>query len=205
MKLCFDTELHKNVAIKCVNRSKLNKSYKDKNTIAYKMLQNEIAVLKKMQHPNIVQLINVIDDSESSFIYLVTEYFPHGSLLSLTKAGRNPDKVLNYARQLVDALDYANSVAGILHRSLFLHNLLLDSSENVQIADFGLKFMLSEEEENMAAASYLAPELCRIDGYRTYKTDVWALGVCLYFLAKGEFPFAGGNTEQIMRAIKRNR
>lgn len=66
--------------MKVINKNKLKKIIVGKNKYAYDSIQTEIAVLKKLDHPNIVRLFEIIDDPKHDKLYLITELVKHGTL-----------------------------------------------------------------------------------------------------------------------------
>ncbi len=193
-------ESQRTVVIKYVGRSKVNKSFKARNTVAYRMLENQVAVLKKMRHPNVVQLLDFIDVPGSPSLYIAVEHVSRGSLESLiAKSPLDSQAVWRYARQLIEAVDYTHSVAELVHRSIAVHNLMLDEGGCLKVADTGLGFVLPEDDERQVAslAHYAAPELYKSGSHKNYATDVWSMGVCIFFMSKRMFPFAGADAGQI--------
>ncbi|KAI8475025.1 MAG: kinase-like domain-containing protein [Monoraphidium minutum] len=166
----------------------------------------EIAILKKLSHPNIVNLIEVIDDPTTDSLLLVMEYV-EGGTLQPREAGParwqpTPESVVwKYVRQVLQGLDYLHANR-VVHGDLKPANLLLDSnSRRVKIADFGSSIMAGG---GAAAAAPGAPPAgapgappgaaagaAAGGGARTFEMDMWALGVCVYMWTFGELPFTG--------------
>ena len=188
MRLCLDTETRKHVIIKYITRNKINKNFK-KNTLAYRILQTQIATLKKISHANINGLIDFVDDIKSDKVYYVSEYVSKGCLLDYIASNGvlGIKSAWKYFRQIVLAMSYIHEVAGITHRNLTLRNLLIDSAGNIRITDVGHRFVFgkekSEEEE-----LYDVPKDLEVEN-RAVKNDIWAMSVCLYYMIKGKFPY----------------
>ncbi len=207
MKLCFDTKIQRKAAMKIINKAKLKKLFAGKNVPAYKQLENEIAIMKKMWHPNIVQLYEIIDDPSSNKIYIVMEYIPGGTLLSKIKVtGKlTPDFSRKYFRELIAGLYYCHEVAGIIHRDIKPENLLLGEDGQVRLADFGIAFMMENGSDQATAtlgsALFIAPEICNGRSYKGRQTDIWAAGVTLYYMYTGTLPFNGSGLGQLYEQI----
>eukprot|EP00798_Chlamydomonas_sp_ICE-L_P015340 gene15340-21427_t len=148
----------------------------------------EIAVLKKLDHPNIVRLLEVINPPKSSYIMMVMEYMERGVVLE-TKGqsgfARLPEGVaLEYFRQVCSGLDYLH-FHGIKHGDLKPENLLLASDNQVKIGDFGSCSVITDTtiSRNISRTpAFQAPEC--ID-----KSTISS--VCLFCLVFGRLPFAG--------------
>ena len=192
VKLCIDTVTHAQVAMKIMNKVKLKRLFVSKSTTGYKLMQTEIAIMKKMNHPNIVKLYEIIDDPDFDKIFIIMEYISCGSLQSLM----NPliplpnEKTWKYFRDLMYGLEYCHDIAGIVHRDIKPENLLIDSNDTLKIVDFGVAFMITDgsDESKMTLGSslFLAPEICRGMVYKGRKTDIWGavntMGIYTRFL-----------------------
>ncbi|KAG0767220.1 hypothetical protein G6F24_002976 [Rhizopus arrhizus] len=156
------------------------------------MMAREIHHHKQIKHPNVVMLYEMIT-TESS-IHIISEYCPNGDLLdALTLAGGrcSETRVHKWFHQLTDAISYCHS-QHIVHRDLKLENILLDADDNVKVCDFGFaRFTQKNQylETFCGSPSYSAPEIILRKKYTGPETDIWSLGVILYTLLSGEFPF----------------
>jgi serine/threonine protein kinase len=159
----------------------------------------EPELMKYLHHPNIVQLYDSV--MSRNRLYLVMELVNGGELLSYCfDTGPLPEvKARQFFRDILAAVDYLHR-KGIVHRDLKLENCLLDtgnlgaldsSSTRVKIIDFGLaNFYLSGTlKTSCGSADYAAPELFTSSVYYGPPVDVWAMGVMLYSMVAGEFPF----------------
>lgn len=105
-----------------------------------KTFQNEINIMRTLDHPNVIKLYEIFDDSQ--FVYLVMEYCEGGELFDkIIEAGYfNEQKAKQIFREIVSGISHCHS-SGICHRDLKPENfLLLNKSENspIKIIDFGL-------------------------------------------------------------------
>lgn len=113
-----------------------------------KALKEEIAILMKIDHPNIIKLYDVIEDEGS--IMLAMEYIPGGSLKDYLKRKSNrkisEQETRKYFGQIVDALRYLHG-RHIYHRDLKLENILMDYKKDIKIIDFGYSIICEPEDQ----------------------------------------------------------
>ncbi|XP_053313585.1 calcium/calmodulin-dependent protein kinase type 1G [Spea bombifrons] len=183
-------------ALKCIK--KVNSS-RDRS------LENEIAVLKKIKHDNIVTLEDIYESS--SHFYLVMQLVSGGELFDrILERGVYTEKDASYViRQVLSAVKYLHD-NGIVHRDLKPENLLyLSSDENakIMITDFGLSKM--EETGIMSTAcgtpGYVAPEVLAQKPY-SKAVDCWSIGVITYILLCGYPPFYEETESRLFEKIK---
>ncbi len=187
--------LHRKVTMKIASRDKL--IFKcDHCTLAHRLLETQVAALKKLSHPHIVPLLEVLIDS--AFVLLVSKHVAGPSVFDVTsRLGKLPaDRARKYFIQIVDALDYCHSTAGIAHRSLNMKNVILTQTDDVVLAEVGHASLLEMGDQ----VCYNAPELFKREAHKSFQTDVWALAVCLYYMVEGTFPFRGSTEEQVSEA-----
>ena len=168
-----------------------------------KAVRKEIAVLKKLNHPNIRTLHEVIDDEFAKELILVLEYCETGPVFTRFSTTPVAEEVLRrYARDVVLGLDYLHSLR-IAHMDLKPENMLLCADGSVKLADFGVSFIhdvvLSDgvEKRLVGTPAFLAPEVPSEAGYDPFRADIWSLGVCFYNMAMGRLPFRGKTVFQI--------
>ncbi|CDW88681.1 protein kinase domain containing protein [Stylonychia lemnae] len=166
-------------------------------------LNNEIKILKVLDHPNIVKLYEIYQDQKN--IYLITEYLEGGELFDLILKTKhfNENIAAKIMKQLLSAVAYCHN-KNIVHRDLKPENLLLckPDSFDVKVIDFGLSRTFTPEKNmysKMGTPFYIAPEVLK----KKYneKCDVWSCGVILYILLCGNPPFNGKNDQAIFDSI----
>ncbi|KAL3237316.1 hypothetical protein MRX96_048188 [Rhipicephalus microplus] len=176
-------------AIKCIDKKAL-KGKEDS-------LENEIKVLRRLKHSNIVQLLETYEDKNK--VYLVMELVTGGELFDrIVEKGSYTEKdASDLIRQILEAVDYMHS-QGVVHRDLKPENLLYyspDEESKIMISDFGLSKM--EDSGIMATAcgtpGYVAPEVLAQKPYGK-AVDVWSIGVIAYILLCGYPPFYDENS-----------
>lgn len=191
---------NKSYAIKVVTKSKL--SIEDEQA-----LQDEIEVLNKLNHSNIIQLYDVFD--ERSYIYLVTEIMTGGELFDriVQKAYYNEKEARDLCKILFEAIAYCHS-RKVAHRDLKPENLLLVSKEDdrdMKIADFGFAKKAPTSKclsTQCGTPGYVAPEILEGAKYGT-QADLWSLGVIVYILLGGYPPFIESTQKALFRKIRK--
>ncbi|XP_076912958.1 CBL-interacting serine/threonine-protein kinase 5-like [Bidens hawaiensis] len=168
-------------------------------------ITREIAVMRLVRHPNVVQLKEVM--ATKTKIFLIMEYVKGGELFTKIAKGRLKESLARkYFQQLISAIDYCHS-RGVYHRDLKPENLLLDENEDLKVSDFGLS-ALPEQLRNdgmlhtqCGTPAYIAPEVLRKKGYDGAKADTWSCGVVLYALLAGCLPFRDDNLMYMYKKI----
>lgn len=185
------------VAIKILNRQKI------KSLDVVGKLKREIQNLKLFRHLHIIKLYQVI--CTPTDIFMVMEYVPGGELFDyIVKHGKLlEDEARKFFQQIISGVDYCHRHK-IVHRDLKPENLLLDSRNNVRIADFGLSNMMSDGEflkTSCGSPNYAAPEVVSGKLYAGPEVDVWSCGVILYALLCGTLPFDDEHIPTLFRKI----
>ena len=184
---------------------------------ARQRIRREAEVLRQLDHPGIVALIDVFDDGDD--LVLVMDYLPGGNLYTRVNTdGPLPSaQVREISNRLLDALAWAHR-QGIVHRDIKPANVLFDADGNAALADFGAAIHrdatpgLTATEMVMGTPGFMSPEQARGDT-ATAASDVFSLGATLAFAATGEGPFgtsdprvlmlraAAGRTERLPRTV----
>ena len=164
---------------------------------------HEVNALLNVIHPNIVKIYRYFE--EGDFLFLIIEYCKGGNLsdyLRQNKKVSSGNLLISFTRQIVSALSTCHK-AKIAHHDIKPANILLDYRGNIKLCDFG--FATTEEDKTerfIGSAAYMAPEILEKRPYDPFKADIWALGVTIYQLAKGEVPFKGRSISSILTEIK---
>ncbi|OZJ02208.1 hypothetical protein BZG36_04713 [Bifiguratus adelaidae] len=188
------------VAIKIISKTHLAS-----NAAVEKAVKREIAIMKLIDHPNIMSLYDVIDVAESSDLYLILEYVRGGELFEyLVQKGRLAEaEARHYFQQIIFGLDYCHQHL-ICHRDLKPENLLLDD-KNIKIADFGMASLQPQGsmlETSCGSPHYASPEIVTGLPYNGAASDIWSCGIILYALLTGHLPFDDENIRQLLNKVK---
>jgi len=170
-----------------------------------KFMVREIDVLKKMSHPNIVKLLDVIENNETNTIYLILEYCKNGDFSRFQNKRPLKEKhALNYMKQLASGLQYITS-NNIMHRDLKPQNMLISDTHILKLTDFGFaRYFETNTMVNTLCGSplYMAPEIMRDKKY-THKADLWSVGVIMYEMLTGKLPFKSRTHYDLILEIER--
>lgn len=183
-------------AVKIIQKARLKGEYDS--------VVKEIDILKKLDHPNIISLIDMFE-SDSQY-YLVIQLATGGELFDriLQKGSYTEIDAAKLVKQLLNALVYLHDKVNIIHRDLKPENLLFrDPGEyaDLVVTDFGLSRHANNEllTTSCGSPSYIAPEVLNSMQYGK-SVDMWATGVITFVLLCGYTPFWGGesNSNQVM-------
>lgn len=187
------------VAIKVIDKEKILKS----GLVAH--IKREISILRRVRHPNIVQLFEVM--ATKSKIYFVMEYVRGGELFNKVAKGRlKEDLARKYFQQLISAVGFCHA-RGVYHRDLKPENLLLDDNGDLKVSDFGLSAVSDQIRQDglfhtfCGTPAYVAPEVLSRKGYDAAKVDIWSCGVILFVLMAGYLPFQDQNIMVMYKKI----
>ncbi|OQR86424.1 protein kinase [Achlya hypogyna] len=210
VKLCKEKASGQLFAMKFIDRDIMHKHGKlNRQPDALNDIKREIAIMKKLQHPNVLRLFEVMDDPHMNKLFLVLEYMQLGDLLSFQMtiqqqtatppattdsvcAPMLDPELHGVALQVLHGLAYLHD-QNIVHGDLKPQNLLIGEKGIVKIADFGISQNLygSKQQllESKGTPAFMSPEMCSGVQYSGQLADVWAVGATVYMLKFGYLPF----------------
>ncbi|KAJ8613494.1 hypothetical protein CTAYLR_002166 [Chrysophaeum taylorii] len=155
-------------------------------------LENEVALMQDLEHPNIVRYVGVESSSDALGVFL--EYVPGGSLRSLLdRFGKLEEAVVRlYSRQILLGLEYLHG-QGIAHRDIKAANVLVSNDGSVKLADFGAsKRIATESMQSLTKGTpqFMAPEVIKDEPQGWRKADVWSIGCTIVEMSTGAPPFS---------------
>src|SRR6185312_479230 len=167
------------------------------------MFLNEAALAGKLNHPHIVEIYDAV--VEDKYSYIVMEYVEGGTLEKFCQAGSllEPREVAEIIFKCVRALAFAQTL-GLTHRDIKPGNILHNEGTDIKIADFGAAINRVSDRTiitNVGSPAYMAPELVTGTAQGSQGTDIYALGVVMYYLLTGKLPYAGANTMSVIYQI----
>ncbi|KAJ1660457.1 hypothetical protein IWQ61_000636 [Dispira simplex] len=174
-------------------------------------IKREVAIFKKLRHPNIIRLYEVINDPDHDGLYMVYEVCEKGPLIEVRLhqiVEPCPEtEARGFFRQALLGIEYLHHT-GIIHRDIKPDNLLLDHTGQLKIVDFGISEMFEKTSDmikrSAGSPAFMAPELCHPNHGEVSGTlaDIWSFGVTLYCLVVGKIPFKGDSAPAIYEAIR---
>ncbi|XP_068623617.1 calcium/calmodulin-dependent protein kinase kinase 2 [Battus philenor] len=164
----------------------------------------EIAVLKKLDHPNVVKLVEVLDDPAEDQLYLVFQLLEGGPVIDIpTENPLDENVARKYFRDSLLGVEYLH-FQRIAHRDIKPANLLLGEGR-VQVADLGACGELAGAGKlsgGVGTPAFRAPEaFAPADKYIGEAADIWSLGVTLYAMVTGKVPWCGDNTIELQKRV----
>ena len=202
--LCCNKKTNEKVAVKAFSKKQIRKEHN-----GIEILINEIKISRSLNHSNIMKFIELFETEGS--IYMVLELLEGEELLTYTRnKGKLSIKVIcKIVRSVLKSLVYLDE-KGIIHRDLKPSNIILKSENNkdcpsIKLIDFGLA-----THENVSnyivprcgTPGFIAPEILGFVSEAKYKqtskSDVFSLGVLLYYLIVGSLPFHADTVEEIL-------
>ena len=183
---------------------------KSKN--AEEKTDEEIELLKNLDHPNIVKLFEYFCDDEK--YYLITEYCEGGDLFNLIRSKRvfSEPSAAYIMYQIFRALIYCHYTHHLIHRDIKPENIVVyrqnkagEDLYDVKLIDFGISKIFNKLEKNndskiRGSLNYIAPEV--LQNNFNEKCDIWSCGVILYVLVIGTYPFNGKDKDDILNKIQ---
>ena len=186
-----------------------------KSKTSEKKTDEEIELLKQLDHPNIVKLFEYFSDDDK--YYLITEYCKGGDLFDLIKKKRTFSELsASYIMfQIFRALIYCHNTHHLVHRDIKPENIVVfrknnatDDLYDVKLIDFGISKIFNKVEKKndnkiIGSLKYMAPEV--FEGKYDEKCDIWSCGVILYILVMENYPFNGKDDKEVIKKIKKGK
>lgn len=192
-------------AIKILKRRKLRKIPRGEENV-----KREIWMLKRINHRNVIELIDVIYNSVKEKIYIIMDYCVCAMHEMLKHAPGNifPEWQAHfYFSQLIDGLEYIHGV-GIVHKDIKPSNLLITTDQTLKISDFGVAEQLDPFAEDdscvtsQGSPAFQPPEIANgVEVFHGFKLDIWAAGVTLFNIVTSKYPYEGETIYKLFENI----
>ncbi|KAF2987562.1 hypothetical protein EK904_013235 [Melospiza melodia maxima] len=165
----------------------------------------EIAILKKLDHPNVVKLVEVLDDPSEDHLYMVFELVKQGPVMEIpTLKPLSEDQARFYFQDLIKGIEYLH-YQKIIHRDIKPSNLLVGEDGHVKIADFGVSNEFKGADalltNTVGTPAFMAPETLSETRkiFSGKALDVWAMGITLYCFVFGQLhPWVTKNGAELL-------
>ena len=192
-------------AMKLVSKSTNTHNTNNKNFL------NEIYILKKLDHPNILKIYEYFTNEKNW--YFILEYVSGGELYDKICEMNyyNENKAAIIMKQILSCISYLHKM-NIVHRDIKPENMMLKSKDKdndleIKLIDFGTALQLKKKNkkltEKVGSPYYMAPEV--IKGNYSFECDVWSCGIIMYILLIGYPPFDGKNNKNLYKNIQNNK
>lgn len=172
-----------------------------KNT--FEEVENEIAIMRTINHPNIIKYVEDFEDDDN--IYIVTEHFSDSTLVSKLEEMRiiEEEKIKKMFKQLFEAVAYLHR-HGIVHGLLFPENILVNANWEIKLVNFSRAMAKTQiiDRENFFLPP---PEILKGECNSSPLTEVFALGVLLYFTCSRTKPWDSPYDNELIRFIMNNK
>uniref|UniRef100_A0A7S0G832 Protein kinase domain-containing protein n=1 Tax=Rhodosorus marinus TaxID=101924 RepID=A0A7S0G832_9RHOD len=209
VKLAISTLDKRFYATKIMNKSRKSSFLSESN-------KTEVAILRKLRHPNIVKHRDVLFDEETDRVVLVVEYMARGVVLDSSKLQDekklSEEAVKEIMKDVVAGLMYLHAQR-VVHRDIKPDNLLRAGDGTVKLGDFGEARMYDVNDLDSkgrptapGTPAFLAPEFCMSDRSpkpppENYSADVWSLGATIYYMVYGRAPFIASSVFKLYDVI----
>ena len=167
------------------------------------LLQSEIRILKTIDNVNVVKLYD--NFVEKGRYYLIMEYCNNSDLEHYVKGKPNKciseAEALGFFKQLLNGFKALHEIKA-MHRDFKLANVLINDGV-LKIADLGFSKQADLAKTALGTGVYMAPEIMKYQKYNN-KVDIWSLGISLYEMLYGVFPFFGANEVELLKNVEKN-
>ncbi|MCI0403015.1 MAG: protein kinase [Acidobacteria bacterium] len=193
----YDPKIDRVVALKTISISGLNPAEEEDFR---KRFVREAQAAGKLSHGSIVTIYDVGEEETSRTPFIVMEFIEGTTLEEFARGERLPlERALELAEQVAEALDYAHE-RGIVHRDIKPANIIITPDGRAKITDFGIAKLVqtqfTQPGQVLGTPAYMSPEQLSggsVDG----RSDLFSLGVILYWLLTGDKPFPGDTTTAV--------
>jgi serine/threonine protein kinase len=176
------------------------------HTNQVRRLNRELQVLRELDHPNICKCHETFQDGD--LVFIVMEKCGGEDLLMWLCRRKERSKA-DYLRIFVDIAEGLAHVhkAGWSHSDIKLENVVIDAEGRAKLIDFGFAkhTRLAGDDEKNGTVLYSAPELFRSGAFSPQKADLWSMGIVLFALATGTFPFPTTDERRVPQFAKKGR
>lgn len=198
VKVGVHKETKQRAAVKMYDRMK-------QNQLKLNIIIREVKNLCQLDHPSIIKVLGYYEGTK--YICIIMEFGGSSSLLDIVNKSQHmrmaEDKAKPLIRQVIEALAYCHMKC-IYHRDIKLDNILVDESGCIKMIDFGFSEKIAEGQKSTSycgAPAFFAPEILNKQPFYPEYSDIWAVGVLIYRMIAGFFPFQDEDLHELGRKI----
>ncbi len=187
--LAMDNRLNKQWAVKVIQRQGIGKN----NEVIINTVPDDTQLMKRLDHPSIPRIVDIIDRPEDTQIYIVMDYVEGESLDKiLDELGAQPQNlVIDWAKQICDTLNYLHTQKSpVIYRDMKPANIMLKPEGNIKLIDFGIAREYKEQDladtTALGTRGYASPE--HFGGKTDARSDIYTLGMTMHHLLTGADP-----------------
>jgi serine/threonine protein kinase len=174
----------------------------------HRNFKNEIAILKKMDHINIIKMYDTVYNKDTDEMFIILEYMKYGQISKInddfTCKSYPRNIVVKFAKQIINGLIYLHK-KNIVHNDIKPENILLDDDNRIVLTDFGSSEIMSSkiiQDKLSGTYAFFSPEKFLIGTHMDGEPiDIWAFGVTIFGLLYGRLPFIGKDYKTIKHNI----
>jgi len=194
----------------------LKEEFLRRDTDSIVSVQNEITILKSLKHSGIINMSEYGDQGKvvkpsgrviENLVYIIMEFIQGGLLFDLcqTMGKMGEDAGRFFLNQMLDSVEYMHNKS-VVHRDLKLENILVDDNLNLKIADFGFACYKNIDalRSYRGTMTYMAPEIKEGKTYVGKQVDMFSIGVILFIIVQGIFPFKEARKEEYFYSLLLN-
>lgn len=167
-------------------------------------VRREAEILMLIQHPNVIELYEVLETSK--YFFFMMEVVERGELSEYIEQKYRLTELNSCLifQQIISAIEYMHS-RGITHRDIKPSNILIDYNQTIKLIDFGLGTIYNPDQllqTSCGSPCYAPPEIINAEDYAPVDVDIWSAGVSLFCMVTGELPFYHSDKQQLFDIIR---
>ena len=198
VRLGIHKETHQKAAVKMYDRMK-------EDQLKISIIEREVKILHKLKHPGIVRILKY--HIGPKYICLIMEFGGNQSLNDLV--AKQPHMRMSeetakpLVKQVIEALAYCHKNS-VYHRDIKLDNILVDEDMRIKLIDFGFSEVIEKGQKSTSycgAFAFFAPEILQKQPFFPEYSDIWAVGVLIYRMIAGFFPFQDEDASELGKKI----
>ena len=172
------------------------------------LLPKEYVIMKRLKHPNIAEVYDLKED-KYYFYMTMKQYYKSLAEFMDDYDYLDTEPAIKLFENMVNGVEYCHK-NGVIHRDIKLENIMLESENSLKIVliDFGFSSVQPIDQllcDYPGSPVYAAPELLNGEPYLGTKSDIWALGISLYTMVTGEYPFFNSNRREMFNQVTKEK